>query len=102
MALQSCWCIKRAIARAGCKGGGGALIILMFGGVIVKSASVSRTGQTRCMTQVQNLSIPSDQTAWMLISSRFPSRRKREGPISGSELCSRGEFVEWPEMIKSL
>jgi hypothetical protein len=32
MALQSCWCIKRTIARAGCKGGGGALIILMFGG----------------------------------------------------------------------
>lgn len=43
--------------------------------VIMKSASVSRTGQTRCTTQVQNLSIPSDQTAWMLISSRFPSRR---------------------------
>ncbi|KAL3572037.1 hypothetical protein D5086_025941 [Populus alba] len=32
MALQSCWCIMRTIARAGCKGGGGALIILMFGG----------------------------------------------------------------------
>lgn len=47
--------------------------------VIMKSASVSRTGQTRCMTKVQNLSIPSDQTAWMLISSRFPSRRWTAG-----------------------